>query len=301
VADPTTVDHLLSGDHVCWTFNDDDRRLTAMARFVYAGIRRRDKILYFTDSLAPTALLAGLEARRVDMARPLDTGQLRVTSVNDAHLAGGEFDPDAMLRTWVREIASARDEGWKGLRVVADMSWAVRPLSGVDRLAWYEAQINRLSADGYAIALCQYDRRLFSPEELRRFAAAHPGTAGASADEHWAPQLRITRTTDPPGLRLAGEADISNRYALATVLDSLIDDLPDSAASLTIDLSELQFADGAAAHLLLRATHPVPTKVQLSGCSPRLAKLLDLVGSIDNRGRQAAGPRQIAPPAERAA
>jgi hypothetical protein len=54
--------------------------------------------------------------------------------------------------------------------------------------------------------------------EPRLVAAAYPGTAGLGAGGGWVPLLRIVRTTDPPGLRLSGEVDASNRHAPAAVL-----------------------------------------------------------------------------------
>jgi hypothetical protein len=297
LADAAAVDLLKPGDHVCWTFDDDERRLAAMARFVNTGIRDRHKILCLTDSLRPVALLAGLESLGVPVTRSQASGQLHVAAAGQIYLPGGRFDPDAVIDTWRREIASAGREGWAGLRIVSDLAWALRSGTSVPRVARYEAQLNRVLADGYAVALCQYDRRLFDAGELRMVARAHPGTAGLGAAGGWVPLLRIVRTNDPPGLRLSGEVDASNRHALAAVLAGLFDDLTeadtDTDTRITVDMNELSFADTEAVHLLLRAAHASPAGLNLVGCRGPLARLLELVSTMGPAEHAGAGRLSI--------
>jgi anti-anti-sigma regulatory factor len=291
LAEAVAVDLLEPGDHVCWTFDDDERRLAAAARFVSAGIRARHKIVYVTDSLRPVALLAGLESLGVPVAQVQGDGRLQVVASEQIYRTGGRFDPDAVIDTWRQEIAVARREGRPGLRIITDMAWALRAGTSVPRLARYEARLNRVLAEGYAMALCQYDRRLFDAAELRLVAAAHPGTAGFGTGSGWVPLLRIVRTTDPPGLRLSGEVDATNRHALAAVLAGLFDDVADTDTRITIDMNELRFADTAAVHLLLRAAHASPAGLSLVGCRGPLVRLVDLVSSMGGPAEHAGADR----------
>jgi anti-anti-sigma regulatory factor len=66
---------------------------------------------------------------------------------------------------------------------------------------------------------------------------------------------------------------------LASVLTTLIDQPADRDRPLVIDIGELRFADGAAASLMVRAAAASPTGMRIIGCSPALARLLDLVGA----------------------
>jgi anti-anti-sigma factor len=158
------------------------------------------------------------------------------------------------------------------------MAWAMGPVPGVEHLEWYEAQINPLCVAGDALAICVYDRRVFSGGDLRVAASAHTSSTTVVTGTGWAQLLRIRRVNDPAGLRLIGEADLSNRRALASVLTTLIEDPPHRDRPLVIDVRELRFADGAAANLLLRAAAASPSGMRIVGCSPSVARLLDLVG-----------------------
>jgi anti-anti-sigma regulatory factor len=183
------------------------------------------------------------------------------------------FDPVATLGLLRTEIAASRAEGVFGIRVVGDMSWASRRVPGADRLAWYEAQVNHIFTEGAVAGVCAYDRRRFDPLQLRRLSGAHPGAASTLLAYEPESSLRARRTRAPYGLRLRGEADLSNRDALRALLEHLFDDQPEA----TVDVSGLTFADVAAARKLVEAA--AGGTVRMTGCSPGLVRLLELQGA----------------------
>ncbi len=270
------VDRLRLGDHVCWTV--DDNRLAATAQLAGAGIEAGHRIVYLTESLQPPALLAGLESLGVPAERAQRSGQLKVLPAERAYLTGGSFDPDRTLATLGEQIEDADAAGYAGLRLITDMSWVLRDPGGVDRLTWYEAQTNRLFMDGRALGVCLYDRRSFPTELLRQVAGAHPATTPVRVDPEWMPLLRATRTSDRYGLRLFGEADLSNRQALAAMLDAVIAEQPQGAQPMLVDVSGLRFADAATAALLVRAARSAPAGLHLSGCRGEVALMVDRLG-----------------------
>jgi hypothetical protein len=99
------------------------------------------------------------------------------------------------------------------------MSFAAPALDGLPE---YEANDNRLHAEGFATGLCLYDRRRFGPGELVRAAQAPPTTVGPRAPAPAEPMLRMIYTGG--GLALAGETDLSNRDAFAAVVSHLAED-----------------------------------------------------------------------------
>jgi hypothetical protein len=199
----------------------------------------------------------------------LRTGQLVAQAPEDSYLAGGVFDPEATIELFREAAVQARGEGYPGMRVIGDMGWALRRGSGSELLPGYEAAINNLFTDGFLTGVCAYDRRRFGQAELRRLICAHPGAATTTMPYNPATSLRIRRTCEPPGLRLFGEADLSNREALAAVVHEAVGE-----HDATIDLTDLRFADMAAARILLTAAAAGPGKLHLVGCGPTLIRLL---------------------------
>ncbi|MGY0236695.1 MEDS domain-containing protein [Longispora urticae] len=288
MADPTAVDQLRLGDHVCWTFDDDARCAAAVARYVAAGTRDGHRVIYSAPG-APRAEIADrLTAHGVHVPALVATGQLQIVTVPDTYLSGGEFRPAAVLSGWTHRLDAARAAGYRGVRLVADRSWLSGSVAGAHRVAWYEARANRVFADGYAMGLCLYDRRLFPPAALSRIASAHPATcrAGDGHDGPWTPLLRMARTERPVGLRLVGEADMSNRPALAALLSALFDEPGAGEGPLVVDVSALTFADAPTATLFVRAARASPAGLVLWGCSASLAQLVGMVPGSDDGGLQ---------------
>lgn len=292
------LDRLTIGDHVCWVVDDDHVRIRTLAAYVRAGLRDHHKIIYCGD--APDAVLAGIDALGVDTAAALAAGQLVAQPAAAAYVAGDAFDPAELLRGWRRTIDRARAEGYPGLRVLGDMTWASRAVPGTDRLPGYEAEINRFFVDHDVIGVCAYDKRIFDPLLLRQITWSHTGTATTGAPFDPELSLRVRRTRDPLGVRLEGEADLSNRNALRAVFTYLFEDAGASReaflgealsgeptafpgeigemAEVTVDVGGLRFADRAAARILVQAAGS-GRRVRLTHCSPALVRLLDFNGA----------------------
>ena len=270
------LDRLTLGDHICWTLDDEAARLDVIASCARAGLNSRQRVVYCGDH--PLDVLAGMERRGVRVAAALATGQLRAVTAEETSLADGHFDPDATARRWRTAVKRTIRDGYRGVRVISDMSWAARGVPGAEYLPWYESWINSFFAESPVIAVCAYDRRLFDPMSLRRIAWSHPGLAGPDLPYDPDFSLRIRRTTEPWGLRLAGEADLSNRTAMEAVLDDLCAGTP-AGATATVDVTGLRFADNAAARVLIETAAGGPGRIRVVGASRALTRLLAFHGA----------------------
>jgi anti-anti-sigma factor len=270
------LDGLAPGDHICWMVDDDRTRLQSIATWVSAGIHDHHKILYCGD--APAAVIDSVNGIGVDAYEAVAIGQLRADTAEATYLADGAFDPQATLALWAVEAGRARAEGYAGLRVVGDMSWASRRVPGAHLLPQYEIDINTMFTDGFLLGACAYDRRLFDPFDLRRIAWSHAATVNTGNPYDASTALRWRRTAHPCGLRLEGEADLSNREALNAVLRHTLAEFRAGGRTLTVDLAGLRFADTAAARVLVRAAGE-GGGLRLTGASPSLSRLLIFNGA----------------------
>ncbi|MBY8874944.1 MEDS domain-containing protein [Micromonospora sp. PLK6-60] len=261
------VDQVRLGDHVCWAYDDEAAGLDAADAFAATGLRLGQKVICYTGTTAPAAMRERLDRAGVPTEEALASGRLRILPAVESYLAGGPFRAGDVRAAFAAEIDRAREERYPGLRIAADMGWAVRVGVGLRELSRYEADVNRLFLDRRATGLCLYDRRLFPPGQLRTIGAAHPSTGGPHLGRGWRPALRAYRTDEPPGLRLVGQVDQSNRLAVRAVLAEL------AGRPAVLDLSELTFADVDTAHVLAGLGDD---GVRLVGCRPRLRRLLDL-------------------------
>jgi anti-anti-sigma factor len=274
---PTQVDALRDGDHACLTFSDAEERLDIVAAFVRDGLGQGHQVVCLTESLPPDRLSAELAWRAVPTEDCLRRGQLAVRTSDESWLAGGTLTAAKMIDLLAAQVEAARRDGYRGLRVTADMCWATRPVIAVDQLLVFEREAGRLFADGWLTAICQYDRQSFDPVTLAFATRAHP-RAVAAIVYHEDPVLRICRQHSPPGIRLAGEID----FMRADVLDQALAETLRLDHHPQVNLSDLQFIDAAAAATIVRAAQSLPPDRRMTlVCRGVVQRMLALVGADD--------------------
>ncbi|WP_203828531.1 MEDS domain-containing protein [Actinoplanes palleronii] len=272
-----TVDAIEDGDHVCLTYSDPDERLDLIADFVAAGLDRGHKVLCFTDSISPEKLTEELSWRGLAVARATATGQLAIAEGGRLWFANGSTSTSATdtLDTLTAEIALAREQGYDGLRVTADMWWATQPVAAVQELLAFESRAADLSTDGRLTAICQYDRDGFDPVTLAFAAEAHAKTVAAVA-YHDDALLRICRQHRPPGIRIAGELDYTRLEPLQQALSEALrlDD------DIHVNLGKLRFIDITTATVIAKAALSLPTdRHMIISCGGSVTETLRLVGA----------------------
>jgi hypothetical protein len=115
VADVALVDRLRPGDHLCWTFSEDDERAQVTSRYVGAGLHSGHKVVYFAAAVTPETALVELAAGGAPVGRALDSGQLEVAEAGTNYLTGGgPFDADATSARLHRLVQQAHWDGYPG-------------------------------------------------------------------------------------------------------------------------------------------------------------------------------------------
>jgi len=275
VTDAVAVDALTAGDHACVTFTDVEERLDIVAAFVADGLDQGVRVLCFTDSVAPERLAEELAMREVAVAAATDAGRLRISGGDRAWLGGAGIDAAGMVTALADEVEQAVDGGFAGLRVAADMCWAVRPVAGVEELAAFEANVADLFTGGRLTAICQYDREDFDPVTLAFAAQTHPKTVAALAyrDD---PVLRVCRQHRPPGVRIAGELDHGDLEPLEQALGEALRLDHD----IRVNLVKVRFLDLTAATMILKTALSLPAgRCMTVTCSGQVADTFDLIGA----------------------
>lgn len=273
--DAVTTDRVDAGDHACLTFTDAEERLDLVAAFVRDGLRAGMKVVCWTDATSPEALTSQLAGRAVRPKAALRRGQLRIVPVAGSLLGDGAATAAGMVDVLAGEVEAAGREGYRGLRVTADMGWATRPLGAADELVAFEAAAASLFEDGRLCLICQYDRDRFDGVTLAFAAKAHPKTVAAQVYfEH--PLLRVCRQYSPAGLRVAGQLD----YRHLDVLEQALSESLRLDRHMHVNLAGLEYIDGACAGLVVAtATRLSASRRMTVTCRRAVATVLDLVGA----------------------
>jgi anti-anti-sigma regulatory factor len=272
----TQITDLTVNDHACLTFGEPEELFDLTAAFVRDGLADGLKVIWLSDA-SPDRATAELARRGIAVDAALASGQLAAVGCEGRLLAGQVFSASQAMSWLVREV-DARGEA--GLRLAVDMSWALRPVTGVEQLPEFEEKVAAAVAGTTVSVLCQYDRERFDPVTLASVAAFHTRSV-AAATYHADVMLRICRQYAPPGIRLAGELDYQASEVLALALSEAIR----LDGDVTVNMVPLAFIDATCARMILDAARGLnPPRRMILRSRPSLAARFVLLGAADIPG-----------------
>jgi anti-anti-sigma regulatory factor len=248
------VTELGAEDHACLTFGESEELFDLTAAFVRDGLDAGLKVVWVSE--AGPGLAAGeLERRGVAVEAAMAHGQMTAAGCEGRLLSGQEFRADAAVGWLAGELASSSRQGFPGLRVALDMSWALRPVAGIEELPEFEQGIAAALEGSTAAVLCQYDRERFDPVTLASVAGFH--TRAVAAATYYADALlRICRQYAPPGIRIAGELDFQAAEPLGLALAEAIR----LGGDIVINMSALAFVDARCTLMIADAARTIASQ-----------------------------------------
>jgi anti-anti-sigma regulatory factor len=258
----TQVTDLALNDHACLTFGEQEELLDLTAAFVRDGLASGSRVVMLSD--APQITMAKLGGHEMTAESAVAAGQIMVVASQDGLVGPGGFSAERAME-WLRgQLADSRRQGYAGIRIALDMSWALQPMTGIEELPVLEEEIASAVSDAEMSVLCGYDRGRFDPVTLALIAPMH-SHAVAAATYHDDPVLRICRQYVPPGVRLAGELDFLAGEALALALGEAIR----IDGDITINMTHLSFIDVSSTRMILEAAASLgPSRTVVLRCRP---------------------------------
>jgi hypothetical protein len=152
--------HLRNHFHACAFVTGPAEEQAVIDPFFIEGMRRGEKAVYIVDP----DHLATHEARLAASAPSRDL--LQVTTWNEAHLKGGDFNQDRMMTALDEMIREHTLTGRPPMRVVGQMGWVFSSPPGIEKLVAYEASVNEVLTRGKTPTVCVYDVRLLRAHPL---------------------------------------------------------------------------------------------------------------------------------------
>jgi hypothetical protein len=160
------------GDHIAFFFKSNPERLAFVIPFMITGIKRNERCVYIADENTVPRILAEFRWAGVDIDNATARGALSVVTKHDAYLRHGIFEPERMIADLDRDVRAALQNGFTGLRVTGEMSWALDLPSALGRLCEYEEDLRRHWPRQLA-GLCQYNETLFPTGLIERMTGCH--------------------------------------------------------------------------------------------------------------------------------
>ena len=273
------ITDLTVNDHACLTFGDPEELLDLTAAFVRDGLIGGLKVISLGDG-PPAQVVSGLARRRIAVEPAVAKGQMTAEAWEGSLLSGQAFTADHAMGWLTGQMDACRGEGFPGLRVAVDMSWALRPVTGIEQLPKFEERVAAALVGTTVSVLCQYDRDQFDPVTLASVAAFHTRSVAAATYRADA-MLRICRQYAPPGIRLAGQIDYQAEEPLTLALAEAIR----LDGDITVNMTDLTFIDASCARLIVDAVRGVDgSRTVVLQCHPAIAARFGLLDVADLPG-----------------
>lgn len=170
------------GEHACGFPATDAERRAQMLAFVRDGLRAGERVYYAVDGVEQDRVREELENDGLDVERLQEKGQLKIHPAAELFGPEGRFEVGPTLVRVKALVDRARQAGYPGVRLLSEMSWALRGWPGSEAVGEYELKLNGLFPELRCAALCQYDATRFSLPHLRSIQTGHPVVVGALRD-----------------------------------------------------------------------------------------------------------------------
>jgi hypothetical protein len=253
----TALDKLNSGDHVGWMVTGSAQFAALAAGCLEQGAAAGQKLFYFSPG-------------RVSRSRSLPIGGgVSVIDPHVAFLGGGGLEPSTMYAAFREQAVVAADEGYSGLRVVADMDWLLGPGPSGGQIAAFEQGLDAVAVETGATIVCAYRRGSFPGRDLAEVMCVHPHELGEGPQD-----LGFRIWSSGAGRwHVSGEVDARAGAAFPAALRTAAE----GAASLWLDCSDLRFIDAAGMRAIARTARRGDVTVSLQGASDLMRRCWEIL------------------------
>lgn len=166
------------GTHVCLVFRNETERRKVVASFVEDGLLHDQRVFYFADRATPHDVMQWLAEQNVAVSgngsRDETSDRFFAERTDTIYHPSGAFVPEQMYERLRTTYNTCVEAGFQGARVTGEMSWALQPIDGRERLMEYEVGVNDVVKTHPVTAMCQYDANRFSGETIFQALRVHP-------------------------------------------------------------------------------------------------------------------------------
>jgi len=255
-------------DHVCWVYDDDAAFDRAVEQFLAGGLERGERLLCVGERVIDS--LHGLTLAARDLPALIAAGTVQTQTLAQAYEAAGPFLPENQRAYYEAATRRALDDGYRGLRVVAEVSLlAADPATRPELVRWEHVADDLIAQGTGFTAMCAYTGEL-TGEALADVASVHPLVHAPDR----LPPFRVFFEDDH--VVLAGSVDTFTADRLARVLATS----PVGAGGAVLDLRLTEFLNVAAARVIARWARQLTRRgatLEIRGASPLVRRMWDVL------------------------
>jgi hypothetical protein len=257
-------------DHLCWVYDDDALFDRAVEAFLSGGLERGERLLCVGERVIESLRASHRLAEKV--AALMAAGALQTQTLAQAYEAAGPFLAENQRTYYETATRRALAEGYRGLRVIAEVSvLAADPVTRSELVRWEHVADGLIAQNVGFTAMCAYNGEL-ADEALADIASVHPVVHTPDA----VPAFQLF--FDDGRIVLAGSVDTFGADRLSRALAAS----PVGPEGAVLDLGPLEFVDVAgcrAVVLWARGLEARSVPVEIRGASPLFRRMSEILAA----------------------
>jgi hypothetical protein len=165
------------GTHLCGLYETERERDELVFGFLHQGDLGHDLQLYCPVERTQEDFIAAYQSQYPDCAGHVhDPDKFHWLSAKDLYYPDGRFCPRSMDRGLAEFYRASQQQGQRHIRAMAEMSWALQAIPGIEHLMVYESRLNYFIPGKPWISICLYDLTRFSGAMIMKVLQTHPFT-----------------------------------------------------------------------------------------------------------------------------
>jgi len=158
--------------HLALFYHDPTRQIEMAATFICFGLRSGRRCLYLVDDTDELDVRAALARLGVDVDERIAAGDLEIAEAATVYLGSG-FEPDAMIESLEDATRASIEDGYEGLYVAGENTWAFHTDVSFDHILDFEIDFDAACPEYPVTALCQYSLDQFCQESVAKALWIH--------------------------------------------------------------------------------------------------------------------------------
>lgn len=238
-----------SNKHVCCVFDSPGAFSSAAARFLRRGLHQ-ERLLYIADRTTRAELYDDL-IELGDVELLVDEGELVTQTAEQAYF-GEQLDPAGQIESFRALLNAALADGFKGLRVAADVTGLVDSDGHRRTFMAYELAVDRFISSVPIWGMCAFNGSVLDDKAVD-LACVHRYHDVASPKYEPGFSLWTAGMRDGAAVAVGGVVEGANVHRFTAALDASVVALPllaESEGPLVVDAGALEFIDAAGAAAL---------------------------------------------------
>ena len=160
------------GTHICQFYSTKEDLTDILIPYFKAGLENNELCLWVTsDPLGVEAAKKDLRSAIPDLDTYLEKGQIEIIPYSDWFIAGGVFNSERILNSWVEKHLHASDSGYDGVRLSGNTFWLEK--EDWNNFVEYKKQTDDVIDNYRMIALCTYSLDRHDPSEIIDLVVNH--------------------------------------------------------------------------------------------------------------------------------